>query len=102
MKIALTTPAAYKNGTIDEIDLDLDALTGRDMIAIEETARSMNQNLVLFSQGYFAAVAARASHLPIDVIRSLNVKDFMKVTNHVMSFLADTVSEMSEQKTSEE
>lgn len=101
MKILLTSPVPYKDSKLDVIDLDLDALTGRDLIAVEDSARSTGTTFNLFSQGYFAAVAAKAAHLPLEVINSLNVKDFMKLTTQTMNFLLDGVSETQQPVISE-
>ena len=96
MKITLSKPITYKNEALTELDLDLDALTGQDLIDIENSFSAMGKTVQLFSQGYFAAIAAKAAHLPQEVIKSLPVKDFMKITNNVIFFLNDTVSEISQ------
>ena len=101
MKITLSQPVNYKNSQLSELDLELDALTGQDLIDIESSFTAQGKTVQMFSQGYFAAIAAKASHLPPEVIKSLPVKDFMKITNQVIFFLNDTVSAMSQQENSE-
>ena len=102
MIITLTKTLKYRDAELDSLDLDLDALTGQDLIDIEEAQRITGQTVNLFSQGYFIAVAAKALHVPAEVLKTLPLKDFMKLTNAVLLFLNDTVSPASNQETSEE
>ena len=102
MIITLTKPLKYRDAELDSLDLDLDALTGQDLIDIEDTLRLTGQTVNLFSQGYFIAVAAKALHVPAEVLKTLPLKDFMKLTNAVLLFLNDTVSPGSMEGNSEE
>ena len=101
MKITLSHPVPYKDTQLDSLDLDLDALTGNDLIAIEDSLRASGQ-VNLFGQSYFAAIAARSAHIPLEVLKALPVRDFMKVTSEVINFLGGTASEESVPETSEE
>ena len=101
MRITLSRPVAYKDTQLDALELELDTLTGNDLIAIEDSLRA-GGNVNLFSQAYFAAIAARSAHIPVEVLKGLPVKDFMKVTSEVVSFLGDTASAESAAETSEE
>ena len=101
MKITLSQPVNYKDSQLDSLELDLDSLTGYDLIAVEDTLRASGQ-VNLFSQGYFAAIAARSAHVPVEVLKGLPVKDFMKVTGEVINFLGDTASAESAPETSGE
>lgn len=98
MKITLSHPVPYKDTQLDSLDLDLDALTGNDLIAIEDSLRASGQ-VNLFSQSYFAAIAARSAHIPVEILKALPVKDFMKVTSEVINFLGGTASEESAPET---
>ena len=89
MQITLSHPVNYKDTELHTLDLDLDSLTGNDLIAVEDTLRASGQ-VNLFSQSYFAAIAARSAHIPVEVLKGLPVKDFMKVTSEVINFLGDT------------
>ena len=91
MKITLSHPVPYKDTELDALDLELDALTGNDLIAVEDNLRASGQ-VNLFSQSYFAAIAARSAHIPLEVLKALPVKDFMKVTSEVINFLGGTAS----------
>ena len=86
MQITLSHPLTYKETTIHILDLDLGSLTGNDLIAVEDSLRASGQ-VNLFSQSYFAAIAARSAHIPVEVLKGLPVKDFMKVTSEVINFL---------------
>lgn len=101
MRITLSHPVKYRDSELDSLELDLDSLTGNDLIAIEDSLRSTGQ-VNLFSQGYFAAIAARSAHIPVEVLKGLPVKDFMKVTSEVINFLGNTDSTESAAGTSEE
>ena len=101
MIITLSSPVKYKDSELSEIDLDLEHITGQDLIDIESSFSARGQTVQLFSQGYFAAIAAKSAHLPVEVIKSLPVKDFMKLTNQVIFFLNDTASEISQAANSE-
>ncbi len=92
MRITLSHPVSYKDTQLDTLDLDLESLTGYDLIAIEDSLRASGQ-VNLFSQSYFAAIAARSAHIPVEVLKGLPVKDFMKITGEVINFLgsADSV-----------
>lgn len=101
MRITLSQPVNYKDTQLDSLDLELDALTGNDLIAVEDSLRAAGQ-VNLFSQSYFAAIAARSAHIPVEVLKGLPVKDFMKVTSEVINFLGDTASPESAAQTSGE
>ena len=101
MQITLSHPVSYKDTQLDSIELDLDSLTGNDLIAVEEALRASGQ-VHMFSQAYFAAIAARSAHLPLEVLKSLTIKDFMKVTTEVINFFGSTVSSGSAAETSAE
>ena len=101
MQITLSHPVNYKDTQLDSLELDLDSLTGNDLIAVEDTLRASGQ-VNLFSQSYFAAIAARSAHIPVEVLKGLPVKDFMKVTSEVINFLGDTASQESGAETSAE
>lgn len=91
MRITLSHPVNYKDTQLDALDLELDSLTGNDLIAIEDSLRASGQ-VNMFSQSYFAAIAARSAHVPVEVLKSLPVKDFMKVTSEVINFLGSADS----------
>ena len=93
MIINLTKPLKYKDAELTELDLNLEALTGQDLIDIEDEQRASGQTVNLYSQSYFLAIAAKALHIPSPVLKDLPLKDFIKLTNAVLLFLNDTASQ---------
>lgn len=90
MKITLSKPHMFEGKEYAEIDMDLDGLTGNDIedaqniLTIEKNATSA---LPEFSKAYCAHIASRAAKLPVEMIRSLPVFDYNKVTGAVQDFL---------------
>ena len=101
MKITLTKPLKYKDAELETLDMDLEALTGQDIIDVEDDLRVAGQAVNLFSQKYFIAIAARALHIPSELLKGLPLKDFMKLTNAVILFLNDSPSSEPEENISE-
>ena len=93
MIITLTKPLKYKDAELTELDLNLEDLTGQDLIDIEDEQRASGQTVNLYSQSYFLAIAAKALHIPAPVLKDLPLKDFIKLTNAVLLFLNDTASQ---------
>lgn len=97
--IKLKKPIVKDGKTIDSINLDLDSLSGNDMIKVEREARlrgDLSPNPLFSSEG-LSIVAARASGLiPEDVI-GLGAPDFVEVTNTVRNFLFGWVLPTSQQ-----
>ena len=96
MKIKLKKPIRHQGQEVSEIDLDLDALTGDDLIAVEDqifkTGGNPLQNTDL-SRVYHITVAARALHMPVETLRGMCARDFARVVNEVRNFLLVSDSE---------
>ena len=94
MKIELTKPIRYKDTDIHTLDLELDDLTGRDLIDAEETLKARGQTVAAweFSRSYLLSVAAKSSHMPAEVLEGMNAADFTRTVNEVLSFLAQSAS----------
>lgn len=70
------------------LNIDLDALTGRDLVSAEsETLSLTGRPATDLDKTYQACVAARASKVPSDMILSLPAKDFARITSEVQTFL---------------
>lgn len=95
MKITLSQALKYQDKEINTLDLDLDNLTGNDLIDVEEDLkkRGVNVNAWEYSRTYLIALAARAVHIPVEALRSVSAKDFTAIVNEVLSFLAGASSE---------
>lgn len=95
MKIKLKKAIEYKSAEYKEIDMDLDALTGAQLIKAKgQLSVQPNQPINLdtiapqLSMEFQARIAAEASGVPYEVIQALPAKDFVQVTNAVRDFLA--------------
>ena len=94
MKIQLTKTLSFRGNNLNELELDLEGLTGNDLINAEkQTIADENLPMVTdFSRAYLAAVAAQALKMPVEVLRDLPVKEFTKIVNEVQRFLLASVS----------
>lgn len=89
--IRLASPIKKDDKVIDTIVLDLDKITGEDLIKAELEARakepgiphSINANSAMIH----ACVASKASGLLVDDILRLSGPDFMRVTTEISNFL---------------
>lgn len=95
MKIELTKPLLWKENEITTLDLNLEDLTGNDLIDTEDDLKrkGVSVNAWEYSRTYLVALAARALHIPADILKTLSAKDFTTIINEVLSFLAGTASE---------
>lgn len=94
MKITLTQPLKYQDKEVKVLDVDMDGLTGNDLIDTEEELkkRGIVVNAWEYSRTYLIALAARAVHIPVEALRGLSAKDFTAIINEVLSFLAGASS----------
>jgi hypothetical protein len=99
MEIKLQKPLNKDGKTIKTISLNLDSLSGSDIISIERELRQRGDtslNPLISSEG-LAVVAARASgFVPEDII-SLSAPDFIQVTGEVRNFLLGWVLTIDKQ-----
>lgn len=96
MKAELKRPVNYKDSQLTELDLDLDSLTGNDLIAIESSYKSKHGTEGLWGTTYTAYIAAKSAHLPVEVILNLHITDFFRVINIVWDFFGGAVSKESQ------
>ena len=102
MKIQLKKAIMHKGQELQELDVDLDRLTGNDLIDVEEQAMRAGNNAFSatdFSRVYLIAVAARAARIPVEILRMMNAHDFNKVVTEVRNFLTLTASDENEGET---
>ena len=95
MKIELTQALKYKDAELKELELDLNSLRGYEMLDAEEDLRRQGISIGAwdYSRPYMIQVASRAMHIPVEVLKGLSAKDFIRVCNEVMRFLLEEVSE---------
>lgn len=89
MNIKLSKPINVDGKEITEINLDLDSLTGRDLISAEAESRLIAgpSPVAELSKPYAAVVAAKAAKLHSDTILDLSARDFTIVTVFTQNFL---------------
>lgn len=88
--IELKKPIEHEGQTVNEIELDLDGLTGEDLIQAESEHSMMTGGVTSvpeLSKSYLMHVAARAAGLPVETIRGLGARDVTQVTMEVQNFL---------------
>ena len=95
MKITLTRPGPYKDTELHELTADFDTLTGNDLISAEENMRRNKPDAQLWGTLHIAHIAAKASHIPAEVILKLCAKDFIALSAGVMNFFGAISSEVS-------
>lgn len=86
MNITLSRPITYKDTQLDSLTLDLDSLTGNDLVAAEDALKRTAPDAPLYGTRHIACIAAKCAHIPAEVIMKLSAKDFMTVTTQVLSF----------------
>jgi len=90
VKIKLSNKVMFNDVEIKEISLDFGFLTGVDLCEAECNFRDRFYNPIPdanYSMAYQAAVAAKASKLPYELILELKQKDFSAVTGATKGFL---------------
>lgn len=87
--IQLKKPITIDGKATKELKLDLDKLTGKDMIAAEKEVRVKGDATpsVSLSMLYHAALAARLLGCPVDELETLQGPDFARMTMEVAGFL---------------
>jgi len=86
--IKLTKPVEWEGERVEELNLNLDDLTGIDLEAAErEWVLGGGAGMAETSKAYLLAVAARATGKRVEILRRLNAKDYSKITVLVQNFL---------------
>lgn len=93
MKVALSKPLSHKGQSLDEIELKLEEMTGRDLLEVETQMNAEGKFLVTdFSKAYQLRIAAKAARIPVEVLEGLSARDFTKVVSAVQLFLVGSDS----------
>lgn len=99
--VKLRKPFTYKGVEYREINLNLEGLTGADIVRVETELTAQGKIVVSgdFSKVYLSRVAAKAAKLPVEELEKLDARDFTKLTNEVQAFLLepDSSAESDEQ-----
>ncbi|MDT8901829.1 phage tail assembly protein [Anaeroselena agilis] len=85
----LQKPHTAEGKEYTELNLDLEKLSGRDLVNAAREARLLGDasQVPETSHTYLAVVAAKAASVNVDVILSLPAKDFTAVKSLVQDFL---------------
>ncbi|MDR1510427.1 MAG: phage tail assembly protein [Synergistaceae bacterium] len=98
MYVKFKVPFNFEGEEHEGVELDFDRLTGDDIEkAVEILAaekRPMGNSLPEFSKPFCAQMAAIAAKKPVEFIRGLPVREYVKVTIEAQNFLLDGVSEV--------
>ncbi|MBR0316522.1 MAG: phage tail assembly protein [Synergistaceae bacterium] len=98
MKIKLKKAINFHGEELKELDLNLDNLTGNDLIEAEKQVM-MNDNIPMitdFNKSYLIAIAGRVLNIPAETLRTINAKDFSSITSEVQRFLLNSDSSETE------
>lgn len=89
VEIKLSKPFEWCGKTYEEINMNFEGLTGRDMEAIDDEIGVMGlRGLVpAYSRMYQRMLAARASGVPSDVIDHLPLVDYNAIVTAAQNFL---------------
>ncbi len=88
--IGLSSKLKFNDVEVEKVELDFNSLTGADLCDAETNFRERYFQPIPdanYSQAFQAAVAAKASKLPYELILELNLKDFSRVTGATKGFL---------------
>ena len=89
MKIELSRPIKYRENELSELEIDLERLTGYELLDAEEELRRQGITVSVwdYSRPFMIQLASRAMHIPVEILKGMNAMDFMKVCNVVSGFL---------------
>ena len=101
MKVHLKTAIIHKGNELHTLDIPLEDLTGNDLIDVEEQILKTGNPIQStdFSRVYLISVAARALHMPVEILKQMSAYDFARVVSEVRNFL--TLSDSEEELTEE-
>ena len=90
MKITLSKPLTVRDEALCELELDLSALTGKDLLDVEAALKAKGISVAAweYSRSFCAAVAAKALGIPSAALNELPASDFTKIVNETLIFLA--------------
>ncbi|MGI6436410.1 MAG: phage tail assembly protein [Syntrophomonadaceae bacterium] len=88
-RVKLSKVKTWEDVEYDALFLDLEGLTGNDLLQAEKEYASEGGTapVVELNKGYLSLVAAKAAKVPVELIRDLPAKDFSQVTIMVQNFL---------------
>ena len=99
MKIQLKKAIKHKGQDINVLDMPLEELTGNDLIDIEKHLMQSGEVPIVtdFNRIYLINIAAKAAHIPVEILKFSSAKDFTRITNEVRNFLTASDSDENEE-----
>ncbi len=87
-KVKLTKALMIAGKEVNEVELDVEKLSGRDLTMAERESRAMGDNAasVFVSMNFQSIVVAKLLNVPVDDILDLPVTDFKQLVVPVASF----------------
>ena len=101
-KFKLSKPYTFEDVTYEEIEYDLESLTGEEMESVEQqmTTDGKFAPVPSVNQAYCARLGAIAAKKPPEFITKLPAKDYAKFTQEVSNFLLKEDSQEKPKKDS--
>jgi len=89
--VALSREIEYDGKKYTCLQLDLDGLTGEDLINAEMEAMALGAaySVAEMNKTYLACLGAKAAKVPVELVKSLPAKSFSTLTIIVQNFLLD-------------
>lgn len=88
MELKLSKETEFEGVKYVTLDIDLDSLTGKDLINAESEAYALlGRPATDLDKAYHACVAARAAKVPADLFYVIPARDFASIAREVQSFL---------------
>ncbi|MBQ7544924.1 MAG: phage tail assembly protein [Synergistaceae bacterium] len=100
MKIKLKKAIKHKGQEIYTLDIPLEDLTGNDLIDVEKQLVQSGEVPIVtdFNRVYLINIAAKAVHMPVEILKEASAKDFTRITNEVRNFLTLSDSDENEEE----
>ncbi|MCF8018299.1 MAG: phage tail assembly protein [Vallitaleaceae bacterium] len=82
-------PFEYEGKKLEKLSFNFNKLTGKDMIAIEAEMQAMGEYALApeISRGFQCRMAAKAGNVGTDLLESMPLPEFNKITNASRDFL---------------
>lgn len=89
MKFELAKEITFEEELYKELNLDLESLTGQDILDAERefTLTGGIASVTETSKACLAIIAAKACNVPVELITTLPIRDFSRLTIEVQNFL---------------
>ena len=89
MKYKFSKHFEFEGKTFEELDIDLDSLTGEDLEVVEQlmTEDRIFAPVPAIHRGYCSRIGAVAAKVPHAFFKKLPAKDYSKITQEISTFL---------------